>query len=555
MPSLQQASRIWHMARSIPPGQMLRRLALKARFAANPYAPERSKVSARLLGHLPPPVFARRDTLRRADTRGFWLRLAWGERFVPEPVPWIRPLAGGGPEQAKAEINNLHFMEFLEGADDAAFVRLVQDWIAHNPRRAKGAGRYAWRPYNLSLRTVIWLQEIARRRPALPMAFVEEAAHSLDHQFDYLANHLETDLRGNHLIKNVKALLWGSTCFTGASAERWRVLSTHHLRRELDEQILPDGCHYERSPAYHCQVLADLIECWSVIEAPDLKAKLGDVVRRMLPPLDLLSHPDGLVAPLNDGGLRMAYPPPAIADAWARLTGETVDVPTGPFALEDAGYYGLAAADARLMVDCGPLGPPYLAGHGHGDLLAVEWSLAGRRVLVDQGTLQYVGGPGRARTRATAGHNTVTLDDKNQSDFYGAFRVGRRARPMPRRFSPTKNGFVFEGTHDGYARLEGAPYHVRCVEAGSSGLHIQDTIEGGTGQQAVARFLLHPDCAIERTNERRLTLCTGALTLTIEADAAITVEPTAWYPDLYVEQATVRLVIPFIGRLRTHFAV
>ena len=32
------------------------------------------------------------------------------------------------------------------------------------------------------------------------------------------------------------------------------------LTAQLAMQVLPDGGHYERAPAYHCQVLADLID-------------------------------------------------------------------------------------------------------------------------------------------------------------------------------------------------------------------------------------------------------------------------------------------------------
>jgi len=32
------------------------------------------------------------------------------------------------------------------------------------------------------------------------------------------------------------------------------------VRRELEEQILPDGGHFERSPMYHAMVLEDLLD-------------------------------------------------------------------------------------------------------------------------------------------------------------------------------------------------------------------------------------------------------------------------------------------------------
>ena len=35
------------------------------------------------------------------------------------------------------------------------------------------------------------------------------------------------------------------------------------LYKELDEQILPDGSHYEQSPMYHCILLDRLLDCYN----------------------------------------------------------------------------------------------------------------------------------------------------------------------------------------------------------------------------------------------------------------------------------------------------
>ena len=530
---------------------MLRRLFLRARFALGPHLPPSRRLVPLLRSDLAPPLFAPRPLFEEAED-GFVMRLSWGERRIEEPVAWNVAPEGGGAELARAEINNLHFMEYLEGADDVAFVRLVRDWIEGNPLRAKGASNHAWRPYNLSLRVVVWLCELARR-PGLDATFRAEASASIAAQLDHLAGHLETDLRGNHLVKNVKALLLGAAAFTGPRAEAWRRLGERHLAAEIEEQVLADGCHYERSPAYHCQVLADLVECRAVLVPGPLCDRLDVVIRLMLPTMRLLSHPDGFVAPLNDGGLRMAHPPAAIEAAWERLAGEAPPAPpSGPFALADAGYYGLSTLDERVIVDGAPLEPAYLAGHAHGDLLAVEWSTGGRRVLVDQGTFQYVAGPGRVATRATLSHNTVTLDGRDQSDFYGAFRVGRRARPLGLAFAPDRLGFRFEGSHDGYDHLPGRPRHHREVEASPGRLVVRDRIEGGRGPKAVARYLLHPDCALEAEGEGFL-ITSGPVAVRVTADRPLRIEPASWYPDLYVALPTHRLVAAFDERLAVRF--
>ena len=53
------------------------------------------------------------------------------------------------------------------------------------------------------------------------------------------------------------------------------------LTGQLAVQVLPDGGHYERAPAYHCQVLGDLIDVAELIQAagrepgPELTGAIG----------------------------------------------------------------------------------------------------------------------------------------------------------------------------------------------------------------------------------------------------------------------------------------
>ena len=85
-------------------------------------------------------------------------------------------------------------------------------------------------------------------------------------QMNFLKSNLELDIGGNHLVKNIKALLWASQFFEGPEADRWRELGLKLLRKAIEEQVTPDGAHFELSPAYHVQVFADLLECYSVLD-------------------------------------------------------------------------------------------------------------------------------------------------------------------------------------------------------------------------------------------------------------------------------------------------
>jgi uncharacterized heparinase superfamily protein len=475
-----------------------------------------------------------------ASPEGWRLALPWGDVPVPDPIPWT-PTAP--TPDAAALSNNLQYMEYLADLDDSALQRFVDGWITANPLSRQGAVRFAWRPYNLSLRVSAWAGELAARDGRLDPAFVSRMTASLAEQLRFLARHLETDLRGNHLIKNLKALLWGGAVFTGSEAEAWETLGSQLLGSELKEQILPDGCHYERSPAYHGQVLADLLECRVLLAAGPLRDQLDDALGRMVKAAFLLAHPDGLPAGFNDGGLHMAPSPERLGAVFEGLCGPLPELPQGAFALPDAGYWGLSLPGERLLIDCGDLGPSYLPGHGHCDLLSLEWSTGGARILVDQGTYQYAAGPRRTASRSTRSHNTLSLEGVEQSDIHGAFRCGRRAKPQLLAWEPHEGGLRFTGTHDGYARLPGQPRHVRRVESAAGRLVIADQLDGTGSRTAESRFLLHPECEVELKGEEGILRYAGGR-ITFAATRAMGVEPAEWYPDLYTAMPTRRLVLP-----------
>ena len=138
------------------------------------------------------------------------------------------------------------------------FARLWRSW---QDSCAIGRGD-AWLPYPAALRAWSWcglyrdLVADSDMEPEFIRALFGHAA--------FLRHHLESDLGGNHLVKDLKALA-GLGVFLGREQLLQRALRI--LRRQLAMQVLPDGGHYERAPAYHCQVLADLIDLSDLLRA------------------------------------------------------------------------------------------------------------------------------------------------------------------------------------------------------------------------------------------------------------------------------------------------
>jgi uncharacterized heparinase superfamily protein len=428
--------------------------------------------------------------------------------FAPGTIRFLndaRPFSPDAPDWAAAAAPklwryNLHYFDYLHWRAFAAGTgaRLVEDWIA---RVQPGPGD-AWEPYPVSLRVVNWLKYLALPGAEEPP---QRWLDSLALQLVTLEHDLEYHLLANHLLKNAKALALGGLFLAGVAAERWRRPGLALLAAQADEQFLPDGGHFERSPMYHCIGLEDLLDVLNVAAAaPGLVdeaeyARLQAAAARALRFLGTIRGGDGEIPLFNDSAFGIAPPAAALLDYGRRVLGKVADESRSAgfvrICLPDTGYFGYRDGGDSLIVDCGPVGPDYQPGHAHCDTLSYELYLDGRRVIVDSGVHDYEIGPLRQYLRSTAAHNTVALDDAEQSEIWGAFRVARRARPLRAELGSWEEGRLrFSGTHDGYARLPGRVCHEReIVMEPPHRWRINDRLQGAGTHRGASFIHLHPE--------------------------------------------------------------
>jgi uncharacterized heparinase superfamily protein len=240
----------------------------------------------------------------------------------------------------------------------------------------------------------------------------------------------------------------------------------------------------------------------------------------------------------------MAYPTAEILAVFARIYGNR-PAARMHVALDDAGYYGYRDAKTFVLFDCGAIAPDHLPAHGHGDALSLEWTVQGERIFVDAGVFEYHAGPWRALSRSTKAHNTVTLDDLDQCEFWSSFRMGRRARVTRGRRQVLPDGVVIEGAHDGYAHLAGRPIHRRLVRATADDLRIEDRIEGGGGQKACARLLCHPSSRLTTSKDGLITITQGRVQVRVVSESPMTIEDAVWCPDFGLKLKTKQIVVHY----------
>jgi uncharacterized heparinase superfamily protein len=437
-----------------------------------------------------------------------------------------------GPQRDRLWRYNQHYFDDLnaEGARERTdwHVRLMANWIKANVP-GQGAG---WEPYPLSLRIVNWVKwQLSGNR------LTGDCLQSLAVQARSLRSRIEWHILGNHLFSNAKALVFAGVFFDGSEAGEWLDRGLRIICREIPEQVLPDGGHFERSPMYHALFLEDVLDLINLAGAyPSaipavLEVQWRECAQRMLRWLQVMCHPDGEIAFFNDAAIGIA-PTPAEIAAYAGRLGIVVEggdaeqgAGIGVCRLADTGYLRLAAGDAILFLDVAPLGPDYLPGHGHADTLSFEMSLFGERIFVNGGTSEYGNGPVRIRERGTAAHNTVEVNGRNSSQVWSGFRVARRAYPIGLRVWDGGGAASISCGHDGYAYLPGHPRHFREWDLTSEKLLVSDRIEGDV-DSAVARYHLHPDVAAREAGDSTWLLevpgCSRSIRLyVVEGDAKV----------------------------------
>ena len=490
--------------------------------------------------NLPKPIFPSRIGKIQYSSGRYFITFLNKKRTFQHPFCWHSKDLAKGTRLWKL---NLHYMEFLEELNDPQFISVINDWIDNNPPYTEGYWLDSWNSYALSIRCVLWMQQYAIRESKLPDCFKKNIVTSLWRQIQFLEKNLEVDIGGNHLIGNIKALLWAGRFFDDTESNKWKDKGIALLRRELEEQILEDGFHFERSPSYHCQVFADLLDIYSVIEQQDIRSSLQKILPRMAQVVADMSHPDGSVSLFNDGGLCMTYSPSICLGIYNKLIKDNVSKRVH-IAFVKAGYYGLRLGNTLFLADCGQIAPDFLMAHGHGDILSFEWSIQRKRIVVDAGVFGYDPGYWRVYSRSTAAHNTVTLDDVDQCEFWSSFRVARRANVECVDYRNTDGDMTLTGYHDGYKRLAGNPIHKRSFHVTSTKVEINDVIENGHKQKVQARLLLHPKCKV-RPSGKYMIIERGKVRIKLQTDSKVSLHK-AWYcPDFGVAEKALCLVIDY----------
>lgn len=310
-------------------------------------------------------------------------------------------------------------------------------------------------PYPIALRSINWAKFFCR----FPETSQKQRLDALYSQIKLLEKKLEYHLLGNHLLEDAYAMYIVGAFF---KEEQLIKKATILLLSQLDEQVLPDGAHYEQSPMYHCILLDRLLDCFNI----NPNEVLASYAKKMLGHLESVVYADGSIPLLNDSANGIAPLPAPLFDYAKRVGLEWKPIP-----MKECGYRKLKSDHLEAIVDVGNITATYQPGHTHADTFSYELRIGGKPVVVDTGISTYNKDGQRQYERSTAAHNTVAICGEDSSEVWGGFRIGKRAKvydlkeednsitaihngykqPCKRRFELKDGFFQVEDVYDGDA--------------------------------------------------------------------------------------------------------
>jgi Heparinase II/III-like protein/Heparinase II/III N-terminus len=376
----------------------------------------------------------------------------------------------------------------------------IESWIEANPR---GIGVNWSSSLEVAYRIMSWSWALMlmRESAALSGSRLTRVLASIWQHASYVARYLSFYFSPNtHLTGEALGLFYAGNLFGEfIEAGRWRRLGARVLIAESRSQICADGVHFERSTCYHRYTIETyqqflLLAGRNRVPVP---GELGERVRLMGEFILAMRRPDGMLPEIGDadGGRLMPLvergqcdPRGVLAVAAAMLDrGDFADAAQGmapdvPWLMGEEGVRAFAAVtpakpagatsriflsggyavmrsgwerDAhQMIVDVGPLGCSFSAGHGHADLLSVQCATFGEPLLVDPGTYCYTPETEwRNYFRSTAAHSTLTIDGRDQVEPAGPFSWRARPHVQVREWRSNAECDFVDASHNAYPGL------------------------------------------------------------------------------------------------------
>lgn len=450
----------------------------------------------------------------------------------------------------------------------AKVIEHIEDWIEQCP---VGVGMNWRSPLELAIRLINWSHayDVIADAGVVTCEHLSRVLPVVDrHLWEISRKYSRFSSANNHLIGEAAGVYIASCYFRQLRRSTACRLESHAiLVREMAAQVGADGGHRELAMGYHLFVLEFFLLAGLAARrcGDDFPAAYWERLEKMFEFVAAFAEGGGHLPMLNDcdDGYVLELGGPAerargllgvgavlfdrsdfaaLADGcgepafWLMgrepkeiLRGRPQQDSLRSSALPEAGFYLLQCrfgdVPVSLTFDCGPLGFGSIAAHGHADALGLTLRVNGIDVLVDPGTYDYFTyRKWRDYFRSTRAHNTVVVDDQDQSEMLGLFLWGRKANSRCLEWRPTAWGGTATGEHDGYSRLPHSVIHRRTISLDGrfSAVNVRDELTGSSRHTAALHFHFGEDCAVNMESSNTFRVICDGKTIILRMDRQLT---------------------------------
>jgi len=333
---------------------------------------------------------------------------------------------------------------------------LTSYWIKKNSSWKSNT----WEDFILATRICNWIKNFNFFFNTADEEFKKNIFNSILKQVEHLVKNFSNLKRNSDLIRIIKALIY--TSISIPNKKYYYQIAIFNLRSELAKQILNDGCHFQRNPKIHIQVLMDLLDIRSILNSTKkiVFFDLQNAIKNMSVACRFFLHKDISLANFNgtDNVNQKEV---------KNLIAEIPKFKKNPRELAESGFQRVDTKDTTLILDCGVPKNYDATYKAHSCSTTFELSYKKNKIIINS-----LPGLEKKINRKTAAHSTLTLNNTNAYKILKNEHLSRVPDKMNVKRIERYGANVIEIENYGYKNQYDA-IHKRLIYIDNKGLDIR----------------------------------------------------------------------------------
>ena len=365
---------------------------------------------------------------------------------------------------------------------------LTKNWIKKNSTW----NSKTWEDFLLSTRICNWLKNYNFFFHTSDEKFKKEILNSILRQTDHLVKNFSNLKRNSDLIRIIKALIYVSIFIPNKNY--YYQIAIFNLKSELNKQILKDGCHFQRNPKIHIQVLTDLLDIRAILSSAKKNVffDLQNAINKMSVVYRFFLHKDNSLANFNGSS--------SINKTIVNnLISEIPKPKKIPRELINSGFQRVDTKNTTLIVDCGVPKNYDATYKAHSCTTTFELSYNKKKIIINS-----IPGLNNKINKTTAAHSTLTLNNNNSYKILKNKHLARVPEKLKVKRVERYGANIIEIENYGYKNQYDA-IHKRLLYIDKNGTDIrgEDNIYCPMEISFDIRFYLDPTIKTSITNNKK----------------------------------------------------